>query len=108
MHGAGQLPPVSSYLAQRTLGNLGQLNPIPETKLGAADSGVTHPAGENDLVGIKGHDTKKGLVYALKWGLNTLICTVIIVVFKQCKLPFLEYQLHFIRGSPCFKPEQET
>ena len=57
MHGAGQRPFVSSYLAQRSLGNLGQLNTIPETEPGAADSGVTHPAlsGENDLVDMKGH-----------------------------------------------------
>ncbi|CAB1435552.1 unnamed protein product [Pleuronectes platessa] len=42
-------------MAQRSLGNLGQLNLIPETEPGAADSGVRHiqrhPAlsGQNDL-----------------------------------------------------------
>lgn len=41
---AGQSPFVSSYLAQRSPVNLGQLNPIPETELGSADSGVTHPS----------------------------------------------------------------
>ena len=38
----GQRASVSSSLARRSLGNLGQLNPIPETEPGAADSGVTH------------------------------------------------------------------
>ena len=51
-------------MAPRSLGNLGQLNLIPETEPDATDSGVTHiqqrPAlsGENDL-GIKGRKTGK-------------------------------------------------
>lgn len=46
---AGQRPSVSSYLAQRSLGNLGQLNLIPDIEPGAADSGVTHPAESGTL-----------------------------------------------------------